>query len=283
MEFKKRLSELQIKVEKYLSTYLAELKTADKAPGLHELIETICYSLDGGARIRPMLSLLTAETLNRPEVDVLGFGCAIELIHSYSLIHDDLPCMDDDDFRRGRPSSHKAYGEALAVLAGDAMSTEAFLLLSKKYSAQPSLALALITDLARASGLHGMVGGQAADLLLRNKRPDVGELEFLHRRKTGALLKSSVLGAAKICEASADETKALEKYAEALGLTFQIADDIADSDTNQDEASFVKTVGIEDAKLTCKKLISDATEALAPFGDKADGLRQLISYVFERT
>jgi geranylgeranyl diphosphate synthase type II len=245
------------------------------------------YSLtEGGQRIRPILALLTAEALDKNPDDVMPLAAAIELIHTYSLIHDDLPCMDDDDFRRGKPSNHKVFGEALAVLAGDALCTEAFFLIANKYSAQPQLAVDLISDLALSAGSRGMVGGQAADVCMKNRPSDLAEVEFLHLYKTGALFKASVLGAARVAGANAAELKSLSDYAQAFGLLFQIADDIADEaklSKQAAEPSFIKTAGIEKARRICEDLAARCEMALDFFGVKAEGLRHLSRKVYERT
>jgi geranylgeranyl diphosphate synthase, type II len=281
--FKSRLQELKEEVDRYIQGYLNDMEASGNQNGLRELCKSISYSMaEGGHRIRPVVAMLTAEALGKSRKEVLPLGSAIELIHSYSLIHDDLPCMDDDDFRRGKPSNHKIFGEALAVLAGDAMSTEAFLMLATHYKNDPALALELIRDLAVASGPQGMAGGQAIDLVLRDKRLSKEQIEFLHTRKTGVLLKLSVLGAAKVCRATAEQLGALEKYATALGLSFQIADDIADGEDN-DELSFVKAAGMEEAKKACLKLIDEACAALEMFGPRAQGLKELVSHIYERT
>jgi geranylgeranyl diphosphate synthase, type II len=281
--FNDRLQELKSEVDRYIQGYLQEMESSASQNGVRELCKAISYSMaEGGHRIRPVLALLTAEALGKTHDDVLPLGSAIELIHSYSLIHDDLPCMDDDDFRRGKPSNHKVFGEALAVLAGDAMSTEAFRVLATAYKERPSLALELIRDLAEASGPQGMAGGQAIDLVLRDRQLTKNQIEFLHSRKTGVLLKMSVMGTAKICGATEEQLKALDKYATALGLTFQIADDISDGAAT-DELSFVKTAGMEEAKKACQDLVEEACRSVEVLGPKAQGLKELVSYIYERT
>lgn len=282
MEFNTKFSIFKESVDKAMQEYLHLIQANTPQPGMRDLTKAMGYSIDvGGHRIRPILSMMTAEALNHDVSEVTDLGCAIELIHTYSLIHDDLPCMDNDDFRRGKPSNHKVFGEALAVLAGDSLSTEAFRVLAKKYRHKPELALTLIEDLAEVAGPMGLVGGQAIDLLLRTHDLKREELEFLHNKKTGGLLKMSVLGAAKICDANPEEIKSLSNYADALGLTFQIADDIMDG-ANTDEPSFVKSIGEDGARKACEELVTQGCEALQPFGDRADGLRGLIKHVYER-
>ncbi len=232
--------------------------------------------------MRPILALFAAEALGYKDIDkVLPLGAAVELIHTYSLIHDDLPCMDDDDIRRGKPSNHKIYGEALAVLAGDALNTEAFFLLTKNYSSQPELALDLVTELTLSAGMRGMVGGQAADVVLRGREVDSAEIEFLHSYKTGALFQTSILGSARICGANAFELKCLSDYSRAFGFIFQIVDDIADGVENS-EPSFVKVVGLEKAKETCDALLIQGHQALEVFNGRAESLKSLMTHLCER-
>jgi len=278
MSFKDHLQKSKKQVDQYIQNYLCDLESTLTRPGLKDLYNSFSYSLAaGGNRIRPILSLLTAETLGVPPEKVLPLGAAVELIHTYSLIHDDLPCMDDDDLRRGKPANHKVFGEAMAVLAGDALNTEAFFLLTKNYSSQPELALDLISGLALAAGAQGMVGGQAADVIFKERDVDSAEIEFLHMYKTGALFRVSILGAARICNANAYELKCLSDYARAFGLIFQIADDIADGNKKL-EPSFVKAVGLEKAKETCNALLQQAHQALESFGDRSLGLKNMIDY-----
>jgi geranylgeranyl diphosphate synthase type II len=279
-----RFDGLKKLVEQYIADYCHKLSAAIPERGAAELVRSMQYSIeDGGHRLRPVLSLLTAEALGKNHIDVLPFGCAVEFVHGYSLIHDDLPCMDDDDMRRGKPSNHKVFGEALAVLAGDALLAEAFVLLAEAYGKKtPALASELVHDLAYASSARGLAGGQGADLVLRSQNIDMSELELLHMRKTGALFRASVMGAAKISQATPAQKEALEIYSAALGLVFQIADDIVDG-TETDELSFVKAVGINQSRLRCEKLVAKAHEALALFDANADGLRELVSYVYKRT
>jgi len=282
MSFKDHLQNSKKLVDDYIQNYLGDLEPTLSRPGLQELYKSFSYSLaEGGNRIRPILSLLTAEALNTPAEKVLPLGAAVELIHTYSLIHDDLPCMDDDDLRRGKPANHKMFGEAMAVLAGDALNTEAFFLLTKNYSSQPELALDLVSELALAAGAQGMVGGQAVDVTFKGRDVDSAEVEFLHTYKTGALFRISILGAARICNGNAYQLKCLSDYARAFGLIFQIADDIKDGNKNT-EPSFVKAVGLEKAKETCAALLQQAHQALESFGDRARGLKDLVSHLYER-
>jgi geranylgeranyl diphosphate synthase type II len=283
MVFKERLENLKLQADGFINSYLMDLESHMAKPGLVDLYKSMKYSLaDGGHRIRPALAMLTAEALGQDPKKVLPLGTAVEFIHTYSLVHDDLPCMDDDDERRGKPSNHKVFGDALAVLAGDALNTEAFFLLTKNYSSQPQLAVDLVTDLALSAGMHGMVGGQAADITLKTKQNTSEEIEFLHSYKTGALFKMSVMGAARICGANTIELKSLSDYARCFGLIFQITDDITDGHED-DGPSFVKAVGLEKAHETCLQLARKACQSLEIFGNRAQGLKDLVTYLGERT
>ena len=199
---------------------LAELRFSP-APRTAGLEEAMRYSLlAGGKRLRPVLVLASCEAVGGKVDAAMGLACAVEMIHTYSLIHDDLPCMDDDDMRRGRPTNHKVYGEAIATLAGDALLTDAFkvLALSADKSASPALVLETVAELATAAGASGMVAGQVIDLLGEGKSKTVEELEELHGKKTGALFLASVRGGARLGGASASRIESLDSYARALGL-----------------------------------------------------------------
>ena len=284
MPFKSTLARLQKRVDEYIQNYCDELQKNLTEPGVSELLRAMDYSVfSGGSRLRPALCLLTAETLGVDGEKVLPLATAIEFTHCYSLIHDDLPCMDDDDFRRGKPSNHKVFGDAMAVLAGDALATEAFSVLARGYSREPALALELVGDLAKAAGALGMAGGQAVDLVFRDRTLTTENLEFLHSRKTGALLRASVVSSAKVCGATPAQIEALDIYANRLGLVFQIADDISDGATHSEEPSFVRVVGLEKAKEYCANLIDQANRALEPFGSAAQNLKDMIRYIYERT
>ncbi|MCC6277321.1 MAG: polyprenyl synthetase family protein [Oligoflexia bacterium] len=281
--FQEKLSQLKSLSDQYVGDYIASIQDQTLPEGAKKLVESMAYSLTaGGHRIRPALCALVAEALERDPKTVLPFACGVELIHTYSLIHDDLPCMDDDDFRRGKPSNHKVFGESVAVLAGDAMSTEAFRTIADGYAHDPDLALKLIRLLAEASGPHGLAGGQAIDLLMRDRDLTESELELLHSRKTGVLFRATVVGAALICESTTEQMRALEEYSKVLGLVFQISDDISDGEQTG-EPSFVKAAGLKSAQETCKSLILRGHEALVIFGDRGLGLKSLLSYVYERT
>jgi geranylgeranyl diphosphate synthase type II len=219
------------------------------------------------------------------------------MIHTYSLIHDDLPCMDDDDMRRGRPTNHKVYGEAIATLAGDALLTDAFKVLahSADKGASPALVLETVAELAAAAGSTGMVAGQVIDLLGEGKSKTVEELEELHGKKTGALFLASVRGGARLGSASASQIESLDAYARALGLAFQVVDDLLDvqgtpeqmgkrtqKDGERGKATYPAILGVERSMDLARELETRAHRALQGFGDRADALRHIATFVVER-
>ncbi len=253
-------------------------------------------ALDGGKRLRPFLLVAAADMFGVPRARSVRAGCAVEMIHCYSLIHDDLPAMDDSDLRRGRPSVHKAYDDATAILAGDALLTQAFEILAEKEThpnAEVRCALAL--ELARASGKIGMVGGQMIDIYAEQKNFDLAGIEELQRLKTGALIRFSAMGGGIIGEASAAEVSALTDYAEDLGLAFQIVDDLLDAfgdaedlgkpvgqDADMDKATFVKLLGADGARDKAKELVASAKAHLDRFGSRAEPLKGAADFVFRR-
>ena len=260
------------------------------------LLEAMSYSLQGGGkRLRPILALAAGEaTRGDPEI-ILPAACALELIHTYSLIHDDLPAMDNDDFRRGKPTSHKVFGEATAILAGDALLTMAFQVLSSEGLAErvnPKALLQVICELALASGSAGMIGGQVMDVMSEGKSITPAALESIHTRKTGALIRASVRIGALLSEAPPAELRALTRFGEHLGLGFQIADDVLDvigeekalgkrtgGDARQKKATYPALLGLETAKSLAHEQIEQASAALSTMGPSAQHLRELASYV----
>ncbi|MBI4745814.1 MAG: polyprenyl synthetase family protein [Deltaproteobacteria bacterium] len=252
----------------------------------------------GGKRIRPILCIASCEAVGGKIKNVLPVACALEMVHTYSLIHDDLPAMDNDDFRRGRPTSHKVFGEAAAILAGDALLTEAFGIMTDfnlRKTVRADAILDVIGDLARASGSFGMVGGQVVDMESEGVEIDLPTLEYLHTRKTGALILASVRGGAKIGEGADEEIEALTRYGECLGLAFQIADDILDIEGDQDEigkdvgsdlekkkATYPSIVGMAASRERASELIDMAIDSLKGFDQKAEPLREIAKYVVER-
>lgn len=266
-----------------------------------QLREAMRYSLfNGGKRVRPTLAYasalaISAEALNTHGELLNRVACALESLHSYSLVHDDLPAMDDDDLRRGKPTCHIAFNEATAILAGDALQTFAFELLSAKDIADAHIQLALIRQLANASGVQGMVLGQAIDLAAVDKTIDLAQLENMHRHKTGALIRASVSMGATALGASATQLDALDIYAAAIGLAFQVQDDILDviadtetlgkqqgADIARNKPTYVALLGLEGARAKAQELHQQALAALNEFGASADYLRALSAYIIER-
>jgi geranylgeranyl diphosphate synthase type II len=261
------------------------------APGLPPtLLEAMRYStLGGGKRLRPLLVLLACDAAGGPVELALPAACAVEMIHTYSLIHDDLPAMDNDDFRRGQPTCHRKFDEATAILAGDGLLTKAFEVLTEL---EPAVVAArCVRLLAKAAGEAGMVGGQVDDLHPEHGAGDLEWLESLHRRKTGALLTASLLMGGEVASADAVGLAALERYGQAIGLAFQIADDLLDvaamgKGARKDEAAgkvtFPGILGISASRRRAEELVADAHRALAPFGRRAVSLERLATYIIER-
>ena len=254
--------------------------------------------LGGGKRLRPLLVYCTGEALNIPQADLDAPAAAVELIHSYSLVHDDLPAMDDDDLRRGQPTTHRAFDEATAILAGDSLQVLAFSLLARDRAAGVSFEarLKMIQILADASGTRGMAGGQAIDLAAVGGSLNLDELEAMHRLKTGALIRASVLLAAACCPTlNAAEWDALDGYSQDIGLAFQIQDDILDvegtledlgktigADAARAKPTYPSVLGLEAAKSRARELRQRACDRLTLLGPRAQVLAWLASYVIER-
>ncbi len=261
------------------------------------VVEAMRYSsLDGGKRLRPFLVLQSAALFNVAPSSALRVGCAIEMVHCYSLIHDDLPCMDDDDLRRGRPTCHRRFDEATALLAGDALLTRAFdVLAAEPTHADPAVRCALVAELAHAAGAAGMVGGQMIDLRAAELTMDVAAITRLQQMKTGRLIGFSCEAGAVLAKASPNLRQALRNYAHDLGLAFQIADDLLDvegdcaqvgkrvgKDADAGKATFVSVLGVDRARAQARLLADQACAHLDPFGDKADLLRATARFVVER-
>lgn len=272
---------------------IASLETAPK-----KLLESIVYSFNaGGKRLRPALLLESFTACGASEDDrptALLAACAIELIHTFSLVHDDLPAMDDDDLRRGQPTNHKVFGEAMAILAGDAMVTLAFELLSQ--ASDPILAVGLVKELSGASGPVGMVGGQVLDIDGEHQRLDQDQLMQVHRMKTGALLTGACRMGAVAARATPAQLETLTRFGQHLGLAFQIIDDVLDvtstpeqlgkatqKDAEKGKNTYPALLGIDRSRAMAKQELSAALDALSCFGGSADGLRTLAGLVIERT
>lgn len=261
-------------------------------PNLGEAME---YSLmAGGKRMRPMLLMAAADAVGGRGTDFLTAACAMEMIHTYSLIHDDLPAMDNDDYRRGKLTNHKVYGDGMAVLAGDALLTLAFEVVLRQ-QADPAVKLAVAKEFAIAAGQSGMVGGQAMDLEAEGQKIDMETLKQLHMGKTGALFHAAIRSGAMLAGASEEDLAALTTYADKFGLAFQITDDILDvtgdealigkpvgSDERNDKSTYVTLTSLEEARKLAEETVAEAVAALAPLGEKAGFLRELVEYLLKR-
>ncbi len=280
-------------VEEALHWYLP---TENNTPP--EIYKAVHYSVfAGGKRIRPILCLAAAEAVSGDLAQVMPVACALEFIHTYSLIHDDLPSMDNDDFRRGKPTCHKVFGENIAILAGDALLTEAFIVLSRaeklKYSAEKRLAV--IQEISQAAGIAGMVGGQTLDVLSEKSRPDREVLYEIHRRKTGALITAAVKSGAIMSNARENKIKSLAAYGMNIGMAFQIADDILNvegdselmgkgtgSDTAAGKVTYPSLMGMDFAKAQLQKHVDAAIASLTIFDKRALPLRLIARYIMDR-
>jgi geranylgeranyl diphosphate synthase, type II len=271
-------------VDNFISAYFKK-RIDDEAPGMLKLKEAIEYSvLAGGKRFRPVLAMLVAEALGKKSSFVLPYASAVEFIHTYSLIHDDLPCMDNDDYRRGKLTNHKVFGEATALLAGDALLTESAYIISSSYAKIPKLAVAAVRELSNSAGAMGMVGGQSIDMYAKRENLSLEELEHLHNLKTGELIKVAALGAAIICGANAKRQKEISSYAAKLGLAFQVKDDILDFNPDKPESgSFPSLIGLEKTTEYLNHLTKGAEKAIKSWGPKAQMLRYLVEYNESRT
>jgi len=261
---------------------------------LHQAMRYAVFN--GGKRIRPTLVYATGAALGESGPVLDTPACAVELIHAYSLVHDDLPAMDNDDLRRGKPTCHRAFDEATAILTGDALQTLAFQILANQEQVDAPRALRMVAELARASGSRGMAGGQAIDLAAVGHELDLAELENMHIHKTGALIRACVrLGALCIPEVTEDTLGQLDHYAKCIGLAFQIQDDVLDvtadtetlgkpqgSDARQDKPTYPDLLGLDGARELARELVDDALTRLTDFDAQADPLRALARYIVER-
>jgi farnesyl diphosphate synthase len=273
------------------------LPPADELPAhLHAAMRYA--ALDGGKRVRPVLVYTTGGVLGVPLEQLDGPACAVELIHAYSLVHDDLPAMDDDDLRRGKPTCHRAFDEATAILAGDALQTLAFQVLAEDpaMTAAPAQRLAMVRELAHASGSRGMAGGQAIDMAATGKGLSLPELQRMHSLKTGALIRAAVrLGALSRPGLAPALFQALDDYAAAIGLAFQIRDDILDVESSTEQlgkrqgadqalakSTYVALLGLDGAKTKAREVHAAARAALAPLGQDAEPLAAIADFIVER-
>lgn len=263
-----------------------------------DVVEAMRYSLfAGGKRLRPILCMAGAVTVGGDERAVLPVACALELIHTYSLIHDDLPVMDDDDMRRGKPTSHKVFGEALALLAGDGLLTEAFCHMTRIDPSRiaPRSLVRVIGLIAEAAGYRGMVGGQVVDIQSEGRAVDLPLVEFLHSHKTGALITVAVASGAILGGGDEEQVRALTEYARRIGLAFQIADDILDIegdskemgktvgvDVEKQKITYPSVLGLERSKTIQRETVDEALRYLESFDHRAQPLREIAVYIIER-
>lgn len=293
MLFKDEFVSIVTMMNEHLKTLLPKEDMAQK-----NIIDAMNYSVEaGGKRLRPVLSVAVSRLLGGKDEDILPYAAALELIHTYSLIHDDLPCMDDDDLRRGKPTNHKVFGEAMAVLAGDGLLNRAFeVMISASIKADNKLnALKTMELIADASSIHGMIGGQVIDMEIENKKVPRELLENMHSLKTGAMIRAAVLAPAYFNGASASKIEALDGYSKKLGLGFQVKDDILDvigndeilgkktgSDNINGKTTFVTLFGLDKSQEILNSLTEDAISMLEVFGNRADFLRDIANYLLKR-
>ena len=291
-------------LNEYLLARAAEVNRAldslvpDESLPPQTLHRAMRYSLmAGGKRLRPVLVLTAGEALGATAGDLMPAACAVEMIHTYSLIHDDLPAMDDDDLRRGRPTCHKAFGEAIAILAGDALLTQAFIVLSSSAPAgDQNRQVQVIRELATAAGtVEALIGGQVADIEGENRAVDAAALEYIHRSKTGALIKASVVIGGIIAGASPDQLSVLGRYGEKIGLAFQVADDILDvtstseamgktpgKDLAAQKATYPAIHGLDASRAHASELVESAISAAGQLGPAAYRLQQIAKFIIAR-
>ncbi|KXJ37992.1 farnesyl-diphosphate synthase [Bacillus spizizenii] len=286
------LAERKKTIENQLSVYTEKLDMPDS------LKESMLYSLEtGGKRLRPLIVLAVLNAYGKSEKDGIPVGCAVEMIHTYSLIHDDLPCMDDDDLRRGKPTNHKVFGEATAVLAGDGLLTESFKLITSHLSDEVSAEkrLRLVNELISAAGTEGMVGGQVADMEAENRQVTLGELESIHERKTAKLLGFSVIAGAILADAPEEDIETLRTFSRHIGIGFQIRDDILDlegseekigkrvgSDTTNEKSTYPSLLSLEGAKHKLDVHIKEAKRLIGGLSLQKDLLYELCDLIAAR-
>lgn len=285
------INDLKCEIDLYLKNYFLGKDNYNKL-----IYDAQSYSLNiGGKRIRPILMLLTYSMYKENWRDILEFSSAIEMIHTYSLIHDDLPCMDNDDLRRGKPTNHKVYGENIAVLAGDTLLNEAMNLMMKFSLKNGEKSLVAAEKIASAAGPDGMIGGQVVDIINEGKKISEDELKYMHMKKTGALIKVSIVSGAILGEAPEDDIKKLEKFGENLGLAFQIKDDILDvigsteklgknvlSDEESNKTNFITMHGLEYCIKECERLTKDSIEILDSLSVDTKDLKVLTKELLDR-
>jgi len=290
---KKEIAKRATAVESYLHKYFDDLELEQDYP--HYLIEAMKYSLFiGGKRLRPALVLFTSKLFGKSEDELMPLAAAFEMLHTYSLVHDDLPAMDDDDLRRGNPTCHIKYDEATAVLVGDALLTESFSLLAE-LEIDATVFKKVLKLFSLSGGMMGMIAGQAADILAEKQAPNEAGLDFIHRHKTGALIKAAVIIPAVVNNATSKELAALDSYGAAIGLAFQVVDDILDevadeetlgkpvgSDKELGKVTYMSFYGLDEARSKAAQLVEQAKSSLDIFPQGTELLRDLADFILSR-
>ncbi|EGT3800217.1 polyprenyl synthetase family protein [Clostridioides difficile] len=293
MEFKQCLKEKASFVEKVLKEYMPKEDGYQKT-----VIEAMNYSLSaGGKRLRPILTLEACKIVGGNEDEAIPFAIAIEMIHTYSLIHDDLPALDNDDLRRGRPTNHKVYGEAMGILAGDALLNYAFevMLAGSINKENPEKYLKAINEIAKGAGIYGMIGGQVVDVESENKQIEKEKLDYIHMNKTAAMMVGCMRAGATIGGANSEQMEEITKYAKNIGLSFQIVDDILDivgdeaklgkkvgSDIENHKSTYPSLLGLDKSKEIAHNLIDEAKKSIEKLSDDVDFLKGLAEYIIDR-
>ncbi|MCU5871400.1 polyprenyl synthetase family protein [Clostridioides difficile] len=293
MEFKQCLKEKASFVEKVLKEYMPKEEGYQKT-----VIEAMNYSLSaGGKRLRPILTLEACKIVGGNEDEAIPFAIAIEMIHTYSLIHDDLPALDNDDLRRGRPTNHKVYGEAMGILAGDALLNYAFevMLAGSINKENPEKYLKAINEIAKGAGIYGMIGGQVVDVESENKQIEKEKLDYIHMNKTAAMIVGCMRAGATIGGANFEQMEEITKYAKNIGLSFQIVDDILDivgdevklgkkvgSDIENHKSTYPSLLGLDKSKEIAHNLIDEAKKSIEKLSDDVDFLKGLAEYIIDR-
>ena len=293
MEFKQCLKEKASFVEKVLKEYMPKEEGYQKT-----VIEAMNYSLSaGGKRLRPILTLEACKIVGGNEDEAIPFAIAIEMIHTYSLIHDDLPALDNDDLRRGRPTNHKVYGEAMGILAGDALLNYAFevMLAGSINKENPEKYLKAINEIAKGAGIYGMIGGQVVDVESENKQIEKEKLDYIHMNKTAAMMVGCMRAGATIGGANSEQMEEITKYAKNIGLSFQIVDDILDivgdeaklgkkvgSDIENHKSTYPSLLGLDKSKEIAHNLIDEAMKSIEKLSDDVDFLKGLAEYIIDR-
>ncbi|EQI52309.1 polyprenyl synthetase family protein [Clostridioides difficile] len=293
MEFKQCLKEKASFVEKVLKEYMPKEEGYQKT-----VIEAMNYSLSaGGKRLRPILTLEACKIVGGNEDEAIPFAIAIEMIHTYSLIHDDLPALDNDDLRRGRPTNHKVYGEAMGILAGDALLNYAFevMLAGSINKENPEKYLKAINEIAKGAGIYGMIGGQVVDVESESKQIEKEKLDYIHMNKTAAMMVGCMRAGATIGGANSEQMEEITKYAKNIGLSFQIVDDILDivgdeaklgkkvgSDIENHKSTYPSLLGLDKSKEIAHNLIDEAKKSIEKLSDDVDFLKGLAEYIIDR-